>query len=266
MSGHGIDDVALIHLGARSVTGVDYSPTAASAAQRRADGLGVDCRYVTATLPASGLMDDSADLVYTGKGALIWVDDLEAWLTEMGRLLRPGGHLFIYEAHPLTPLWSWDPDKVEVRRDRGYFARSHVNDSFPAGGAVEYQRTFAETIMAISGSGFEILHLEEHPEPFWRPGGMDAAAWNGQCPECVQPARTAQSLSDRDAGTTAARTPNAPASRLRRPPLVGGSSLGLSIPRSGGFTHATNEDVRGARFRGRAAADRLRHRWWRWRW
>ena len=182
MSGHGIDDVALIHLGARSVTGVDYSPTAASAAQRRTDELGVDCRYVTGTLPASGLIDDSADLVYTGKGALIWVEDLEAWLTEMRRLLRPRGHLFIYEAHPMTPLWSWDPDKVEVRSDRGYFARSHVNDSFPAGGAVEHQRTFAETIMAITGADFEILHLEEHPEPFWRPDGMDAAAWNGPVP------------------------------------------------------------------------------------
>jgi SAM-dependent methyltransferase len=182
MSGHGIDDVALIHLGARSVTGIDYSPTAAYAAQRRADELGVECQYVIATLPTSGLIDDSADLIYTGKGAMIWVEDLEAWLTEMRRLLRPGGYLFIYEAHPLTPLWTWDRDKVGARVDRGYFARSHVNDSFPAGGAVEYQRTFAETIMAITGAGFEILHLEEHPEPFWRPAGADAAAWNGPVP------------------------------------------------------------------------------------
>ncbi len=182
MSGHGIDDVALIHLGARSVTGIDYSPTAVSAAQRRADELGVECRYVTATLPASGLPGDSADLVYTGKGALIWVEDLEGWLGEMYRLLRPKGYLFIYEAHPLTPLWTWDAHTVEVRRDRGYFAPHHVNDSFPAGGAVEYQRTFAETIMTITGAGFEILHLEEHSEPFWRPDGTEAAAWKGQVP------------------------------------------------------------------------------------
>lgn len=182
MSGHGIDDAALISLGARSVTGVDYSPTAVSAAQRRADELGLRCRYVTATLPVSGLDDSSAHLVYTGKGALIWVQDLDDWLTEMRRLLRPGGHLFIYEAHPLTPLWSWDPDRALVRDDRGYFAASHVNDSFPAGGAVEHQRTFAQTIMAVTGAGFDILHLQEHPEPFWRPEGVEAAAWNGQLP------------------------------------------------------------------------------------
>lgn len=185
MSGHGIDDAALVHLGARSVTGVDYSPTAVSAAQRRADELGIECRYVTATLPASGLADDWADLVYSGKGALIWVDDLEAWITEMRRLLRPRGYLFLYEAHPLTPLWSWDVDKIEVRADRGYFARTHVNDSFPGNGAVEYQRTFAETIMTVIRAGFEILHLEEHPEPFWRPDGVDAAAWRGQVPNAL---------------------------------------------------------------------------------
>lgn len=182
MSGHGIDDLALVRLGARSVTGVDYSPTAASAAQRRADELGAPCRYVTATLPDSGLPEGSADVVYTGKGALIWPEDLAAFLAEMHRILRPGGHVFVYEAHPLTPLWAWDEGKAELRPDRGYFERSHVNDSFPAGGAVEHQRTLAEVVMAFLGAGFELLHLEEHPDPFWKPAGTDAAAWNGQLP------------------------------------------------------------------------------------
>ena len=54
-SGHGLDDHALIRLGARSVLGVDYSPTAVSAAQRRADELDVPCRYEVAELPESGL-------------------------------------------------------------------------------------------------------------------------------------------------------------------------------------------------------------------
>lgn len=182
MSGHGLDDVALIRLGARRVTGVDYSPTAAAAAQRRADELGVDCCYVTATLPASGLEDACADLIYTGKGALIWVADLDPWLLEMRRLLRLGGHMFIYEAHPLAPLWSWDSEQIRVRDDRGYFERTHVNDSFPAGGALEHQCTFAQTIMAITRAGFEILHLDEHPDPFWQPSGVQAAAWDGRVP------------------------------------------------------------------------------------
>jgi hypothetical protein len=46
--------------------------------------------------------------VYTGKGALIWMSDLASWAREVARLLRPAGHLFIHDAHPTVPLWTWD--------------------------------------------------------------------------------------------------------------------------------------------------------------
>jgi SAM-dependent methyltransferase len=182
MSGHGLDDVALARLGARSVHGLDYSEAAVSSAQRRADELGVPCRYSRATMPASGLADACADLVYTGKGALIWLADLDAFLAETHRLLRPGGGLYVYEAHPLVPLWTWDTDEVRVRTDRSYFAPSHVNDTFPGNGAVEHQRTLAEVVMACLHAGLEIEHLAEHPEPFWRPRHVTAAAWDGRLP------------------------------------------------------------------------------------
>ena len=44
-SGHGLDDIALVAAGARLVTGVDFSEVAVGAAQRRAQELGVACRY-----------------------------------------------------------------------------------------------------------------------------------------------------------------------------------------------------------------------------
>jgi SAM-dependent methyltransferase len=51
-------------------------------------------------VPGVPLADGVADLVYTGKGALIWMPDIGAWAREAARLLRPGGHLFVYEGHP----------------------------------------------------------------------------------------------------------------------------------------------------------------------
>lgn len=101
MSGHGLDDLALARLGAARVLGLDYSPAAVRSAQQRADELSLPCSYREAELPATGLAAGSTDLVYTGKGALIWVADLPAFLAEMHRILRPGGALFVYEAHPL---------------------------------------------------------------------------------------------------------------------------------------------------------------------
>ncbi|NKE60299.1 class I SAM-dependent methyltransferase [Lentzea sp. PSKA42] len=181
-SGNGLDDLALAAEGARSVVGVDFSAVAATAAQRRADELGVNCRYVVAALPGAPLQDGCADLVYTGKGALIWMPDLNAWAADVARLVRPGGHLFVHEAHPMVPLWTWDEDAPRIRPDRGYFERSHVNDSYPGNGAVEWQATLGEIITAVLGAGLELLHVAEHAEPFWRWDGLDAAAWRGQLP------------------------------------------------------------------------------------
>jgi SAM-dependent methyltransferase len=181
-SGHGLDDIALVAAGARSVVGVDFSEVAATSAQRRADELGVPCRYLVAEVPGVPLRDECADLVYTGKGALIWMRDLEAWARDAARLLRPSGHLFIYEAHPAVPLWTWDEDAAHIRPDRDYFARSHVNDTFPARGATEWQWTLGEIINAVISAGLDVRHVSEHAEPFWRWADVDAAAWRGRLP------------------------------------------------------------------------------------
>ena len=93
-----------------------------------------------------------------------------------------GGHLFVYEAHPAVVLWTWDADRPRIREDRSYFAGSHVNDTFPARGAVEWQWSLGQVVTAVAAAGLEIVHLGEYPEPFWRPGGVAAAAWDGRLP------------------------------------------------------------------------------------
>jgi SAM-dependent methyltransferase len=182
-SGNGLDDVGLVRAGARRVVGVDYSSVAAGAAQRRAVELGVDCRYVVAEVPGVPVQDGCADLVYTGKGALIWMRDINAWARDVARVLRPGGHLFVYEAHPAVPLWTWDEDEPRIRPDRSYFATSHVNDTFPANGAREWQWTLGQILTTLTTAGLHLKTLEEYAEPFWRPqDDTTAAAWSGRLP------------------------------------------------------------------------------------
>ncbi|NAZ85467.1 hypothetical protein [Kineococcus indalonis] len=36
--------------------------------------------------------------------------------------------------------------------------------------------------VALVRAGLELLELREHPEPFWRPAGVRAAAWDGRLP------------------------------------------------------------------------------------
>jgi SAM-dependent methyltransferase len=181
-SGNGTDDAALLRAGARSLVGVDYSEVAVRAAHRRARQLGLACRYVVAALPGAPLAPACADLVYTGKGALIWISDLEAWARDVVRLLRPSGHLFVYEEHPAAPVWTMDEDEPRIRPDRGYFGASHVNDTFPACGAVQLQHTLGEIVTAVAAAGLRVVHLGEYAEPFWRVPGVSAAAWAGRLP------------------------------------------------------------------------------------
>lgn len=183
LSGNGLDDIDLAAAGARRVLGVDFSHVATSAAQRRAREVNAPVRYVVAQVPHVPVRCASVDLVYLGKGALPWLPDLTAWANEVERLLRTGGHLFLYEAHPAVPLWTWDPDEPRVRSDRSYFAASHVNDTFPGRGAVEWQRSLGEILTAVISAGLRICHVGEYAEPFWRPGGLaEAAAWTGRLP------------------------------------------------------------------------------------
>ncbi|GAB2665562.1 class I SAM-dependent methyltransferase [Kribbella swartbergensis] len=182
-SGHGLDDVALVKAGARQVVGIDYSSVAAGAARRRAVELGLQCQYVVAEVPGVPVKDGSADLVYTGKGALIWMRDIGAWARDVARVLRPGGHLFVYEAHPAVPLWTWDEDEPRIRPDRSYFAESHINDTFPANGAQEWQWNLGQIVTAVVAAGLHVELLEEYAEPFWHPqDDTNAAAWSGRLP------------------------------------------------------------------------------------
>ena len=104
--GTGADAVRLAQLG-HAVTVVDPSPDALAALQRRAaeaelgegstaPGSVIGVLGDTADLP-DHVADDSVDLVVC-HGVLQVVDDPEAALTEVARVLRPGGHASVVVA------------------------------------------------------------------------------------------------------------------------------------------------------------------------
>ena len=143
------------------------------------------------TRAATSLRSASADLVYTGKGSLVWLADLDRWAAEVARLLRPGGTFFVYDAHPAAVLWERDPPA-------SYFGGTRPNTSFPAsaiarfGGpdeppAIEHQWPLSAIVGALLSAGLVLRHLGEHPEPFWRPadGSPPSAAWDGSLPNSL---------------------------------------------------------------------------------
>lgn len=49
--------------------------------------------------------DTSFDIVYVTIGALGWLQDMNAYFELVARLLKPGGHIFVYEMHPMLDMF-----------------------------------------------------------------------------------------------------------------------------------------------------------------
>jgi SAM-dependent methyltransferase len=197
-SGNAADDFGLLAEGASSVIGVDFSNVVVATAQARSAEVGAAATYVVGDALAVPLRAGCADLVYTGKGALMWLSDLGVWATEVQRLLRPGGACFVYEAHPMAAVWTGDADEPRLVPSVDYFGGTRINTSFPASAiarfgdadtpdAVEHQWPLSTILQSLVDAGLALAQVGEHPEPFWRPadGSPAAAAWKGTLPNSV---------------------------------------------------------------------------------
>lgn len=178
---HGLDALGLLNAGAESVLGIDISGEMVSQARAKARALGMrTARFLACDV--TDLPDDTAetaDLVYTGRGSLPWILNLAGWAGSVSMLLKPGGHVFIFEGHPLTSLWDRESDRPELRRGVGYFDdRVAEEPGFPAAiveresGAdrpqmLERYWRPGEVMEALLDGGLEVRLFREYPDLFW---------------------------------------------------------------------------------------------------
>jgi SAM-dependent methyltransferase len=100
----GTDTLSWSRYGAQ-VTGLDFSPAAIVEAERFARLLDIDdARFVVAAVSAAetALNGEQFDIVYTGRGAICWLPDLDEWAGICAQLVRPDGILYMEETHPMS--------------------------------------------------------------------------------------------------------------------------------------------------------------------
>ncbi|MEO6570948.1 MAG: class I SAM-dependent methyltransferase [Ilumatobacteraceae bacterium] len=179
----GTDTLSLARLGAR-VTGLDFSRSAIDVARDLASTAGPPVEFVVADVDdaVDALGAGSFDLVYTGIGALCWLPDIRSWAATVAALLRPGGHLFIREGHPV--LWAMDdprPDGLLVMA-HPYFetggvafseSQTYAGDGTPIGAPdiVHFNHGLSEIFNAVWDAGLEITMFQEHHTVPWNPVG-----------------------------------------------------------------------------------------------
>lgn len=179
----GAETVAFATRGARTV-GLDLSGESVAAARGRAADHDVSIEYVQSNVynASSALNGRTFDLVYTGKGSLCYVPDLEAWAAVVATLLRPGGHAYIVEFHPLLASLGLVPppgtdDTLQLRNDylpgRGATQRdsTHTYTDGPpldtARVSYEWPHGLGELITALTAAGLTITSLRESPYLPW---------------------------------------------------------------------------------------------------
>ncbi len=177
----GEDTVSLWLAGAERITGIDFSPRMLALAHALADAVGAPATWVEAdVLDLPRALDGSADLVYTGRGSIMWVQDLDAWATGLARLPRPGGRLVLYEGHPAEWLFDGDGEGGWMLTDYDYFAGTEASRGWApayierlsvpdAEQPWKFARawTLGEVVTALLGSGLRVEQVAEHPVDWW---------------------------------------------------------------------------------------------------
>ncbi len=192
----GTDTLSLARLGAR-MTGVDLSGTSLDLARDLAQRAGADIEYVRSDVYAAPAALDGRrfDLVYTGIGALCWLPSIRRWAQTVADLLRPGGRLFVRDAHPVLlgalamqvgaehvdreqqPSIS-GPGTLTPALEMPYFEQAEplvwVDETTYSGtGTVEQPRSMewnhglGEIVTGVLDAGLELTSLTEHDSVPW---------------------------------------------------------------------------------------------------
>jgi SAM-dependent methyltransferase len=166
----GLDTLSWARLGAR-VTGLDFSEPAVRAARDLAARSDLHAEFVHGDVfDAPQLLGGRRfDVVYTGQGAINWLDDIERWAQVMAALLAPGGRFYLSEFHPTSQIFGdhdltvtypyFNEGPMEFDEPGTYVdatAPTKRNRSF------EWNHPLGDVVSALAGAGLRIVMLHEY--------------------------------------------------------------------------------------------------------
>jgi len=158
-------------LGAGRCVGFDIAPSFIEQGRALTAAAGEELELIACDVyEVSSCYDGSFDIVYVTIGALGWLPDLDAYFEVVARLLRPGGHIFVYEMHPIMDMFE---PKAGLEVQYCYFREEPWEDNTGLDyyGKYKYEsetmywfhHKLNDVIGNCIGSGLALEHFEEHP-------------------------------------------------------------------------------------------------------
>lgn len=178
----GIDTLSWARLGA-TVTGVDFSERAIDLARRTAAELEIDATFLRCDLyDLPELLDGEYDIVYTSRGVLGWLPDIDRWGEIAARYVRPGGVLYLHEGHPITWILEEATPVPDMKLAYGYWTGEPIS-SMVRGSYAEpeadveavehgWNHSLGEIVTALTRNGLHLEFLREEDFVDWELPGL----------------------------------------------------------------------------------------------
>ena len=179
----GLDTLSWARLGA-TVTGADFSPEAVATARELAADLGIEATFVCSNLyelPANLDAERAFDIVYTSHGVLGWLPDIAEWAKVAAHFVKPGGFLYVTEAHPVAMAFEnegVEPGELKLTYPYWEHAEpisfdvhgSYADPEAPTEGLREHgwDHGMGEIVTAVVQAGLSVEFLHEFPFVGWK--------------------------------------------------------------------------------------------------
>ena len=179
----GTDTLSWAREGA-TVTGLDFSERAISEARRFSELLHIDdARFVVSEVAhaVEALDGEQFDIIYTGRGALCWLPDLNQWASVCAALLKPGGLLYLEETTPMANVMDVEqgPDGPQFVAKFDAFSTqpsseigegSYAFRDWPGEKTTHcWEYRYDTIISALLNAGLRLELLQERDELFFNP-------------------------------------------------------------------------------------------------
>ena len=163
---------------ASSGVGIDIAENIVAQANKNAVEAGIPCEYFACNvLEIQEQYIGQYDAVFFTIGAICWFEDLTELFQVASIYLKPGGYIFIYEAHPLQDIIpmpgdpSYDPEN-ELKIGWSYFKKEPFVDEMGMGYMGDQNRksktftsfshTMSDYINGLAKNGMCIQSCEEY--------------------------------------------------------------------------------------------------------
>jgi len=192
----GTDTLSWARQGA-TVTGIDFSEESIACARQLQQELQVDATFVHANVyDLRTVLDDQFDIVYTSRGVLCWLRDLDEWARIIAHFLKPGGIFYMMEAHPICNVFD-EAKPGELAIVHPYFhtpeprlwddqSPDYADESYiPQYPSYEWDWSLSDILNALLKAGLLLESFNEYDRLFFKrfPGMVNCSERWYCCPQ-----------------------------------------------------------------------------------